>query len=117
MPTTDMQALFLSPVFSNFSEYNTNIGTHPAFPWKQRKGFQKLQNQGEKPVDYKLTFTLMSDEHKQKANHPDWEPLPWRAWGSWFSWGSPVGLGLGWALFIIPLGIFLLLLHQAGISI
>ncbi len=21
-------------------------------------------------------------------------PLNWRAWGSWFSWGSPVGLGL-----------------------
>ncbi len=41
--------------------------------------------------------------------------LPWKAWGSWFSWGSPVGLGLGWMLFIIPLGLFLLLLHQAGL--
>jgi hypothetical protein len=39
----------------------------------------------------------------------------WRAWGSWFSWGSPVGLGIGWTLFIIPVGIFLWLLHLANI--
>src|SRR5262249_26434660 len=39
------------------------------------------------------------------------EPLPWRAWGSWFSWGTPVGLGLG----LISVGIFLWLLHLANI--
>ncbi len=39
----------------------------------------------------------------------------WRAWGSWFSWGSPVGLGIGWTLFIVPIGIFLWLLHLANI--
>jgi hypothetical protein len=33
----------------------------------------------------------------------------------WDEWGSPVGLGLAWALFIIPLGLFLLLLHLAGL--
>ncbi|MCL5410823.1 MAG: hypothetical protein M1324_03130 [Patescibacteria group bacterium] len=33
----------------------------------------------------------------------------------WDEWGSPVGLSLGWALFIIPLGVFLYLLHLAGI--
>lgn len=33
----------------------------------------------------------------------------------WEEWGSPVGLGLGWALFIIPIGVFLWLLHIAGI--
>ena len=33
----------------------------------------------------------------------------------WDEWGSPVGLSLGWALFIIPLGIFLWLLHLAGL--
>ncbi|AKM78686.1 TPA: hypothetical protein DDZ49_02490 [Candidatus Wolfebacteria bacterium] len=33
----------------------------------------------------------------------------------WDEWGSPVGLGLVWALFIIPLGFFLLLLHLAGL--
>lgn len=32
----------------------------------------------------------------------------------WDEWGSPVGLSLGWALFIIPLGVFFLLLHMAG---
>ena len=33
----------------------------------------------------------------------------------WDEWGSPVGLGLAWTLFIIPIGIFLLLLHLAGL--
>jgi hypothetical protein len=35
----------------------------------------------------------------------------WRAWGSWFSWGSPVGLGL----FLIAIGVFIELLHIAGL--
>lgn len=33
----------------------------------------------------------------------------------WDEWGSPVGLGLAWTLFIIPVGIFLYLLHLAGL--
>lgn len=33
----------------------------------------------------------------------------------WDEWGSPVGLSLGWALFIIPLGVFLWLVHLAGL--
>ena len=27
-----------------------------------------------------------------------WPAQHWRAWGSWFSWGSPVGLGLFFVL-------------------
>ena len=61
----------------------------------------------------------MEQEKKVKEKkYEEWwmeNRLNWRAWGSWFSWGSPVGLSLGWALFIIPLGIFLLLIHMAGI--
>ena len=37
----------------------------------------------------------------------------WRR-SHWDEWGSPVGLSLGWALFIVPLGVFLYLLHLAG---
>jgi len=33
----------------------------------------------------------------------------------WDEWGSPVGLALGWAIFIVPLGLFLYLLHLSGI--
>lgn len=33
----------------------------------------------------------------------------------WDEWGSPVGLSLGWALLIVPLGLFIYLLHLAGI--
>lgn len=56
--------------------------------------------------------------------HKDWESMPddmkqmviegarnWRSWGSWFSWGSPVGLGL----FFIEIGVFLWVLHLAGL--
>lgn len=35
----------------------------------------------------------LADRH-QKHWEENWSPLPWKAWGSWFSWGSPVGLGL-----------------------
>jgi len=38
----------------------------------------------------------------------------WRR-SHWDEWGSPVGLSLGWALFIIPLGVFLYLLGLAGL--
>lgn len=44
------------------------------------------------------------------------DPNYWaRRRSRWDEWGSPVGLSLGWTLFIIPIGIFLWLLHLAGI--
>ena len=48
----------------------------------------------------------------RSAKNADY-PL-WRR-SHWDEWGSPVGLSLGWALFIIPIGVFLYLLHLAGI--
>jgi hypothetical protein len=45
-------------------------------------------------------------------NQPDeWVMKNWRMWGSWFSWGSPIGLGL----FILSIGGFIVLLHLAGL--
>ena len=42
------------------------------------------------------------------------DPNHWaRRRNRWDEWGSPVGLSLGWAIFIIPLGVFLYLLHLA----
>jgi hypothetical protein len=38
----------------------------------------------------------------------------WRR-SHWDEWGSPVGLSLGWALFVIPLGLFIYFLHLAGL--
>ena len=29
-----------------------------------------------------------------EKEYMDWHMKNWRAWGSWFSWGSPVGLGI-----------------------
>ncbi len=40
-----------------------------------------------------------------------WAKRRWK----WDEWGSPVGLGLAWTLFLVPLGLFLYLLHIAGI--
>jgi hypothetical protein len=34
---------------------------------------------------------------------------------NWYGWGSPVGLSLGFSLFILSIGIFALLLHGAGV--
>ncbi len=57
----------------------------------------------------------MSSEGKEKyvmsEDEAYWAKRHWR----WDEWGSPVGLGLGWALFIVPLGIFIELLHLAGL--
>lgn len=33
----------------------------------------------------------------------------------WDEWGSPVGLSLGWAIFIVSTGLFLYLLRVAGL--
>jgi hypothetical protein len=57
------------------------------------------------------------DEIKGKSNEYNWheDNLPWRAWGSWFSWGSPVGLSIFLSTVLISVGIFLLLLHYAGL--
>lgn len=44
-----------------------------------------------------------------------YETFPLWKRSHWDEWGSPVGLSLGWALFIIPIGIFLWLLHLAGL--
>jgi len=34
---------------------------------------------------------------------------------NWYGWGSPVGLGFGFCLFIVPIGLFALLLHFAEV--
>ncbi|HLC43609.1 MAG TPA: hypothetical protein VJK08_00565 [Patescibacteria group bacterium] len=48
---------------------------------------------------------------KRMLDEPDiwWKPRR----SHWDEWGSPVGLSLSWAIFIVPLGIFLYLLHLA----
>ena len=34
---------------------------------------------------------------------------------NWYGWGSPVGLSLGFSLFILAIGGFIVLLHVAGV--
>jgi hypothetical protein len=53
----------------------------------------------------------MHDRHIAEHWNGEEHLKHWRAWGSWFSWGSPVGLGL----FLIAIGLFLVLLHYAGL--
>ena len=55
-----------------------------------------------------------NEEKKSRLQHQNKmmdENLPWKAWGSWFSWGSPVGLGL----FLISIGVTLYFIHLAGL--
>jgi len=70
----------------------------------------------EKEVEQKVSLAeKISQWHKQHRENnkqqEEWALRNWRAWGSWFSWGSPVGLGLC----LISVGIFILLLHYAGL--
>lgn len=50
------------------------------------------------------------NEYK-KWKEVSWPAQHWRAWGSWFSWGSPVGLGLFFALTLLSLGFFIWLIN------
>jgi len=44
------------------------------------------------------------------------DPRYWaRKRAKWDEWGSPVGLSLGWAIFICSAGIFIYLLHISGL--
>lgn len=52
-------------------------------------------------------------EGKTSEEWTDWagKNFPWKAYMSWFSWGSPFGLGL----FFVCLGVTTYLLHLAGL--
>jgi hypothetical protein len=39
----------------------------------------------------------------------------WRALYSWHGWGSPIGLSLGYGIFVVSTGICLWLLSLAGL--
>ncbi len=48
---------------------------------------------------------------KEYRENYQWPVQHWRAWGSWFSWGSPVGLGLFISLTILSVGLFIWLIN------
>ena len=48
---------------------------------------------------------------QKRSREAGWPAQHWRAWGSWFSWGSPVGLGLFFALTLLSLGAFIWLIN------
>jgi hypothetical protein len=56
------------------------------------------------------------EENVEKAAYDSMsDPNYWAKRRShWDEWGSPIGLGLAWALLIIPAGVFLWLIHLAG---
>ena len=58
--------------------------------------------------EFKRTHGGMDPESEYWVNR---KGRRWR----WDEWGSPVGLALGWAITIVSLGLFLYLLHLAGI--
>ncbi|AKM81941.1 TPA: hypothetical protein DD449_02430 [Candidatus Berkelbacteria bacterium] len=61
----------------------------------------------------KQKFSQAIEENLLESARNDKYPL-WRR-SHWDEWGSPVGLTIAWALFIIPIGITLWLLHLANI--
>jgi hypothetical protein len=67
----------------------------------------------------KFFITLLMDQNEKDklsltADERYWlERSPRRR--KWDEWGSPVGLSLGWAIFIVSTGLFLYLLRLAGL--
>jgi hypothetical protein len=66
-----------------------------------------------------ILITLPMDQNKDdklslSADERYWleRKFPRRKWDEW---GSPVGLSLGWAIFLVSTGIFIYLLSLAGI--
>jgi len=57
------------------------------------------------------SITDLKKKHDEHVYGKNKEDMPWRALFSWFSWGSPIGLGF----FVISIGLFILLLHLAGL--
>jgi len=50
-------------------------------------------------------------EIQKQSRDAGWPVQQWRAWGSWFSWGSPVGLGLFFLLTSLSIGGFIWLVN------
>lgn len=74
-----------------------------------------LENKMDKAEQQKFDRDIEENVMKSVLKSAQEEKFPlWRR-SHWDEWGSPVGLGLNFALFIIPLGIFLYLLHLAGL--
>ena len=71
----------------------------------QKENYDTLARQMKEDTEKKIL---------QKSSPETSEYWAKRRW-KWDEWGSPVGLGLAWALFVIPLGLFLYLLHLAGL--
>jgi len=53
----------------------------------------------------KKSLSELQAQHREQ----NWPMQNWRAWGSWFSWGSPVGLGI----FLVCIGVLVWLLSLA----
>jgi hypothetical protein len=59
------------------------------------------------------TKKSIKEHHKEhREDLYNWQPLNWRAWGSWFSWGSPIGLALFYAIVMLSTAGFIWILRQ-----
>jgi hypothetical protein len=79
--------------------FNTGRTLHPLGHQTKGRAYESI----EKNMD-------LNEQH-QKHRDENWPLAHWRAWGSWFSWGSPIGLGL----FFVEIGACIWLLHLAGL--
>lgn len=57
----------------------------------------------------------MENSEFNKHGPENLKNIPWKAWSVWSSWESPVGLALGCSLPLISLGVFIYLIHLAGL--
>jgi hypothetical protein len=103
------RSAYLCGVFSNVWYYSYEINP-PSYPRPARTtrgcGFTvgALIYRSSKLIKGSFKENLMSEDKKalsemhREHHDANWPAQHWRAWGSWFSWGSPVGLGLFFVL-------------------
>ena len=67
-------------------------------------------------MDRKEKNQDFSDNVEQGLKAAMSDPNYWaRRRSKWDEWGSPVGLSLGFAIFVVSLGLFIWLMHLSGL--
>jgi hypothetical protein len=56
----------------------------------------------------------MEREISKKSKHNE-DSCDWKIFESWYSFGSPIGLSLGFAIVLSSIGLFIYLLHLSNL--
>lgn len=52
---------------------------------------------------------------KKRVKNNDFKWEEWKGLGKWYSWDSPIGMGFGFSILLLSIGLFVYLLHLSGL--